>query len=237
MFYTVKELNRYTLAAKDGEIGRITDFLIDDQLWTIRYAVADTGKWIPHKKVLLSPISIEKPNLDAHTLPVSLTKEQIENSPQLDSHAPISRQHEVEMHQYYGWPAYWGMRVVPNEADIPESAQPSEADSHLRSAEELIGYAIHASDGTIGSIEDIIFDKATWVVRYLVIETGSHWMPMRKVIVSPSWIKEIKWEDEEVYVDMNTQDIKQSPPFNAYELHRTYEESLHQHYNKKGYWD
>ena len=40
--------------AVDGEIGHIEDFIMDDETWTIRYAVADTGNWSSGKKVLLS---------------------------------------------------------------------------------------------------------------------------------------------------------------------------------------
>ena len=44
MLLSVNELTNYVLSAKDGEIGRCRDFLFDDEHWTIRYMVANTGK-------------------------------------------------------------------------------------------------------------------------------------------------------------------------------------------------
>jgi hypothetical protein len=38
---------------------------------------------------------------------VKLTKKQIESSPALASHKPVSRQYEEEYYRYYGWPTYW----------------------------------------------------------------------------------------------------------------------------------
>ena len=69
MLRNIKELYNYTLEAEDGEIGRCKDFLFDDERWTMRYMVADTGKWLPGKKVLVSPISLGKPDWEGKTLP------------------------------------------------------------------------------------------------------------------------------------------------------------------------
>jgi len=52
MLRSVKEVKGYMIQAKDGKIGRCKDFLFDDEIWTIRYMVADTGTWLPGKKVL-----------------------------------------------------------------------------------------------------------------------------------------------------------------------------------------
>ena len=102
MLRSVNEIMNYTLVAKDGEIGRCKDFLFDDQHWTIRYMVADTGKWLPGRKVLISPLSLEEPEWATRKFPVTLTKEQIEKSPPLDEDAPVSR-----LYDYYGRPKYW----------------------------------------------------------------------------------------------------------------------------------
>ncbi|MEA1991068.1 MAG: hypothetical protein U9N58_02585 [Thermodesulfobacteriota bacterium] len=51
MLRSVKELHNYVLDAKDEQIGRCKDFLFDDELWTILYMVADTGKCDPGRRV------------------------------------------------------------------------------------------------------------------------------------------------------------------------------------------
>ena len=78
------------------EIGRCKDFLFDDQHWTCRYMVADTGKWLPGKRVLISPIFIDAPRWSSGEIPVALTREEVEQAPPLRSDAPISRRYEKE---------------------------------------------------------------------------------------------------------------------------------------------
>ncbi|MBF0235078.1 MAG: hypothetical protein HQK65_18900 [Desulfamplus sp.] len=108
MLRSVKEIHNYVLQAEDGEIGRCKDLLFDDHFWTVRYMVADTGKWLPGRKVILSPISLGEPDWDFRIFPVLLTKKRIEEAPGLDEDAPVSRQHEILWTQYYGWTYYWG---------------------------------------------------------------------------------------------------------------------------------
>jgi hypothetical protein len=107
MLRSVKEVKGYMVQAKDGKIGRCKDFLFDDETWTIRYMVADTGKWLPDKKVLISPVSLGEPDWASNLFPVRLSKKQIEQAPELDENAPVSRQYEIKYHEYYGWPLYW----------------------------------------------------------------------------------------------------------------------------------
>ena len=101
---STKELMGYRLQATDGEIGRCRDFLFDDEQWAIRYMVADTGKWIPDRKVLISPLSLGEPDWSSKRFPVHLTKAQIEAAPSINEDQPVSRQHEVMVLRHYGYP-------------------------------------------------------------------------------------------------------------------------------------
>ena len=107
MLRSLIELLDYVLAAEDGEIGRCSDFLFDDRHWTTRYMVADTARWLPGRKVLVSPIALGEPEWRSRLFPVRLTKEQIEDAPGLNEDAPVSRQYEIHWTRYYGWPYYW----------------------------------------------------------------------------------------------------------------------------------
>ena len=84
----------YAIRATDGIVGHVKDFYFDDKPWVIRYLVVDTGPWLSSREVLISPISIGHPNWTEKILPVSITKEQVENSPAIDTDKPVSRQHE-----------------------------------------------------------------------------------------------------------------------------------------------
>jgi hypothetical protein len=107
MLRSIKELCGDKLGASDGEIGHVKDFYFDDKHWAVRYAVADTGSWVPGRLVLISPHAFGPLPQGGRTLPVNLTRKQIENSPVIESHKPVSRQYEEEYYRYYGWPYYW----------------------------------------------------------------------------------------------------------------------------------
>lgn len=66
MLRSMHDLERYTIAATDGNIGEVTDFLFDDEEWVVRYFVVETGSWLSSRKVLISPIGIEKANWGEH---------------------------------------------------------------------------------------------------------------------------------------------------------------------------
>jgi hypothetical protein len=228
----VSKLKGYSIGAKDGDIGSVDDFLFDDKLWTIRYLVADTAKWLPGKRVVISPIALGRVESDDQRLTVSLTKQQVENSPDVDSRN-FSRERETSYYDYYGWPYYWvggdvwGAGTFPGdlamEKRVEVAARDQQADNtHLRSAREVMGYYIEATDGDIGHVEDFIDTK--------------NWWPGKKVLVSPEWIDRVSWSDSRVYVDLSKQAIKSGPEFDPDHLNRDYEERLYKHYDRPGYW-
>lgn len=94
MLYKVKSLKGYRLHGLDGEIGWVKEFYFDDHHWTIRYLVADTGTWLTDRQVLISPYALDVINDKDQNIEVALTKQQIENSPSLDTDKPVSRQFE-----------------------------------------------------------------------------------------------------------------------------------------------
>jgi hypothetical protein len=98
----------YAIHASDGAIGTIRDFLFDDVTWTVRWLVVDTGGWLTGREILLPPSALALVNHVGHQFNVNLTKQQVKNSPDVDSHRPVSRQHETSVYDYYGWSPYWG---------------------------------------------------------------------------------------------------------------------------------
>ena len=108
MLRTFKDLRGFAILATDGVIGKVDDLYFDDEDWAIRYLVVDTGHWLPGRKVLISPLALGEPDWMGQLLPVSLTKAQIEHSPDIDTRKPVSRQHEAAYFEYYDYPYYWG---------------------------------------------------------------------------------------------------------------------------------
>ena len=95
MLRNVSTILNFVLLAEDGEIGRCKDFLFDDEKWAIRYMVADTRKWLPGRKVLISPMSLGAVDWSTRLFQVELTRRQVEDSPPLEEDAPVSRQYEM----------------------------------------------------------------------------------------------------------------------------------------------
>jgi uncharacterized protein YrrD len=246
MLRKVKTLKGYTLDSRDGEIGKAKEFYFDDQHWTVRYLVADTGNWLTGRQVLLSPHALVTVMKEKQQIVVDLTKAQIENSPSLDSDKPVSRQFEEAYYGYYGWPMYWDDSfmwgaypyIVRDREVLAKAERKKKAwDPHLRSTHAVSGYHVQASDGEIGHVEDFIIDDATWAIRYLIIDT-QNWWPGKKVLVSPQWIERVSWEEEKVFVSLSRDTIRQSPEYTDWSmLTREFEIDLHRYYKRQGYWD
>jgi sporulation protein YlmC with PRC-barrel domain len=249
MQYGVKNLNGYSIGATDGDIGKLDDFYFDDEFWTIRYLVAETGNWLLNRKVLISPFALLKVDLARERLNVTLTKKQVEESPSIDTDKPVSRQHEASYLDYYGYPYYWGgpylwgSMTYPRLSDADQRSieeagmkREEENDCHLRSVNKVTGYHIEASDGAIGHVEDFIIDVETWEIRYLVVDT-QNWWPGKKVLVAPQWISRVSWNDLKVYVDLSRETIQKGPEYHPDSLNRKYEETLYDHYKRPKYWD
>ena len=227
------ELIGCAIHATDGTIGSVTTILFDDEAWTLRYLVVDTGTWLPGRKVLIAPMAIRKANWKDSTVEVSLTREQVKNSPDIDTDSPVSRQREQEFYSYYSYPYYWTGVALP----MPPSDQGAKfQDSHLRDARVVKGYHIRATDGEIGHVEDFLLDPKSWTIRYMIVDT-SNWLGGRRVLIAPSWVRAVSWADAEVHVDASRQVITDSPDYDvAVRVSRTYEQRLYAHYGTTGYW-
>lgn len=245
MLMKIKTLKEYKLDSKDGVVGKVKEFYFDDKHWTIRYLVADTGNWLTGRQVLISPIALTFVNKDEELIGINLTQKQIENSPSLITDKPVSKQFELDYHNYYGWPTYWSgsniwgdypFIVHDNRKRNGTSQNKKTWDPNLRSSNFITGQKIQATDGEIGNIDDFIIDDETWTIRYLVIDTSS-WRTGKKVLVSPQWIDHVSWDDLRVFVNLSRESIMQSPEYSEENLlTRDYETQLHRYYNRDVYW-
>jgi hypothetical protein len=104
---STQEVSVYSIAATDGEIGTVYDFIVDDESWAIRYLAIDTHKWWPGKKVMIAPqwiISIDWAQAKVH---VNLSREGIKQSPTYDSSKLLSREYEEQLYEHHGQTGYW----------------------------------------------------------------------------------------------------------------------------------
>ena len=225
MVQSIKQLYGNKLGASDGDIGHVKDFYFDDQSWAVRYLVADTGSWLPGRQVLLSPHSLDRFDQAAKVLRVKLTREQIESSPAIEQHKPVSRQYEEEYYKHYGWPYYWqgdalwGMSGFPilEQATTPFPVEQALVtanygegdDAHLRSTKAVKGYHLQASDGIIGHVCDFMMDLQSWAIRQLVIKIG-HRFSGKEVEIPVSKVDRISYDESTVYVNLTMETVEQA---------------------------
>jgi len=216
-----KEFYSHTLHTTDGDIGHVKDLYFDDTTWAVRYLVAETGTWLSERQVLLSPNAFGRWDREAQVLHVKLTRKQIEGSPLIETHRPVSRQHEEEYYRYYGWPGYWDGGGMWGMAGFPLVTPPTgpEAnrhhghnqrdDVHLRSTKAVTGYHIEATDGAIGSVSGFIVDVKAWVVRDIVVEAG-HWYSGKEILIPTRSIERICYNESKVFVTLSKADIQRT---------------------------
>lgn len=230
MLRSIRDLQGFGIEASDGLIGRIHEMLFSDDRWAIRYLVVDTGKWLPGRKVLISPISVEAIYAAVGRVVLQLDKALIRQSPDIFADEPVSRQKEAEFHAYYGYGPYWAgpgvwgpatypreLRPLPRERWPAAEERPTKGDPHLRSTREVIGYHIAASNGNIGHLDDFVIDDALWTVRHLVVDT-SNWPGGRSVLVSPVSVRAIDWAAKQVHVELPVERIRTSSEYRPTEL-------------------
>jgi hypothetical protein len=137
----------------------------------------------------------------------------------------VSRVYEEEYYRYYGWPSYWqgdglwgtsGFPIVelpakplPNKAAAATGPHPGRADAHLRSAQDVNGYNVQASDGILGHVCDFMMDAESWAVGQLVVKTG-HRISGNEVLIPTKQVDRISYEKSTVYVTLTPEAIEQS---------------------------
>lgn len=218
MLRTTSALQNYVLRASDGEIGRCKDFLFDDQSWCIRYMVADTRKWLPGRKVLISPISLGKPDWEQRRFAVNLTQDQIKNSPPLDEAAPVSRREERRWALHYGYGVYWSGAHLWGAVPYPHELRGRDADSdegstdgdrvHIRSCREVRGYHVHAIDGQLGHVLGFAIEDGSWRIRHLICELPETQGGKRQTQVAPDHVTRVDWLNRTVNLDLSRQALQ-----------------------------
>lgn len=249
MLRSVKELEGYAIGATDGTVGKVTNFYFDDLAWVIRYLVVETGAWLSGRKVLISPIAIGQLNRTERVLSVSITKEQVRCSPDIDAERPLSWQNEERYLDHYGYPKYWGGAGIWGQGTHPSSllsesgndsgtaatANGERDDSLLRDCNAIMNYQIHAADGDVGALSGLLIDEDAWAIRFLIVDTGEWWAG-HQMLIATELIEEVKWPDASVSVDLTRQLLKDAPPYNStLRLGSREETGIYQHLGRPGY--
>ncbi|MET3620210.1 MULTISPECIES: PRC-barrel domain-containing protein [Burkholderia] len=260
MLRSTKALHGSAVRAKDGDIGHVNQAYFDND-WCIRYLVVKTEDWLHERQVLISPYCIKHTDSRSSTLHVDLTRQQVGDSPDLDTHQPVSRQHEIEYLSYYHYPRYWdgpnrwGMAGYPTSGSatlsreleagnpLPSLTMPRDVpadvptDTHLHGTSRVKGYRLEATAGRIGHVSDFVYDDEAWVIRYLAISTRNWWLTNKEILIATHWLDRVNWATETVSTALNRDSIRHSPEYDdSQPVYRSDEIALYQFYGKHGYW-
>lgn len=257
MLHSSRTMKDYTIYASDGELGKLEGLLFEVDTWVVRYLVVRTGYGRDERCVLLSPIAVCAVNDEQRAIAVAVRCAQVQSSPTIDVERPISRQMEEALCCYYNYPFYWDevglwgtglyptlndyaqtrVRPQPHANETATGQPPTQTGEphgahHLHSMEELTQCHLHAWDGNIGHVSDVLVQDTTWAIRYFVVDIGN-WPPARKVLVAPCWVQRIGWDKRIVAVNLRCEALRQAPTFDALDaVTCEYEARLHEHYQQ-----
>lgn len=235
MLYRADAILNQTVEATDGVVGLVKDIYFDDISWTLRYLVVDTGGWLTGREVLISSEALVGLNRDQSTVVTRLSQMQIENSPSAEVDQPISRLSEIQLSQYYGWSPYWtavpgGLfpwsrtYTFPRDSSAPDGgpASPnfedeferqSQTNPNLRSFASIRNYALRATDGDIGQLEDLLIESESWRITHIIAD-AKLWWPGGLVVIDRGMVEDISWSDQKIVVAMTRDEVKNAPAYN-----------------------
>jgi uncharacterized protein YrrD len=224
MLHLAHKITGAAVKGTDGEIGTVEDFYFEEDRWTVRYLLVDTGKWFSGKRVLISPMSVRS-GWGRMGVRLGLTKDQVWNSPEFNDGESWSPAGESHVLAYYGYPAYWGAASLWGNYDSPialvEAAPSADAASasttsidpearHLRSIKKSTGYHLHARNGEIGHVDDFLIGEESWRIRYLLVDT-SNWIGGRSVLISTAVVDKLDSPNQEIHVSLTREQIEKGP--------------------------
>lgn len=225
MLYLLPDLEKYTVNAADGYVGKVKDFYFDDRTWKLRFVVVETGIWLKNRKVLVPASAVKTVGSDDKCLSLDLSMYDVKNGPSIDGELSLTPQTEIDYLSYYGYSFYRGTTEAHG-FDKDEAAKLAEifasvdavrrtyGDRHLRSCKEMINYDIEASDNQAGYLQSMVFDDKDWSITHLLVNT-INWGLGQQVLVQPGVIKDVSWGDARIYLNVQHQAIQDSPIFDA----------------------
>ena len=87
----------------------------------------------------------------------------------------------------------------------------------LHKTQKVIGFHIHATDGEIGHVDDMLIDDRSWAIRDLIVNT-SNWWGGHKVLIEPGSITSVAWPAAEVRVSLSRADVQKARTFDPVAL-------------------
>jgi hypothetical protein len=169
MLRKLRDLHAWTVETCDDRVvGRVDDFLVDDEHWVVRYLVVGTGQAFPERHMLVSTLGIEGIDWDGMRIVTELTRGQVRTS---------------------GMPM--GLSGLDSSRRLDLRPRSTKGPASLRSVRGIRGCRVHSLTGPIGRIDDVFAEDEHWKIPYLEI-TSSH-SAEGAMLIPPQWIRSMDW--------------------------------------------
>lgn len=221
MYNRISDLQNYTVEAPDSPVGNVGDFYFLRGQWIIRYLLLNVQFESRDSGVLISTGDINKIFHNKNIFSITLSSEQVRDSPEIDVSQPISRKNEMELLDYYGWPTDWlqeehDVTPIGELSEEPEHEESDDADEYnepdLLSCDEITGlFQIQANDSEVGKLTDFIVDDEDWIIRYLATQFQPS--PTGHILIPMGLIDRVDWVEAQIYVNAMLDSIESSPAY------------------------
>lgn len=229
MLLGARDLLGSPFCARSGAVGRVSDILIDDRDWNIRWFVLELGRWPFGREVLLPP-RLAAVSECFRGLQTDLGLSEVERLVGAGFDPPVHRQREAEIASQGELticsPGCYGMVYVPPRVaylalcpDTPCARLDNAGDAHLHSAEEIRGYEARTPCERLGKLHDWIIDGRGWRVDSAIVDLGQWWWPGQRVRIAPRCIGDIDWLNQRIsLVDSKERLLDRNQPTRASNL-------------------
>lgn len=214
MLLSAKRLIGRNVLGADASIGALVDVFFTESSGNVRYLVIKTGAWLESREILLAPHCIERARPDVYELFTKLSRHLVEHSPPITADLPISRAFEERLHGHYGWARYWSAASTAEAKGVTVVLDQDEAavDSTLRSVKDVLGHRLHAIDGEIGHLDDLLIDPFAWDIVYAVGKTRN-WLPGKSVLVPWPVVRQVRWDTNEIMLAWSCEQVRAAPSY------------------------
>jgi hypothetical protein len=259
VFISFNNVLDYNIKAQDSELGKVKDLFFDIKDWTVKYLVVDSRKWLPGKKILLSPqcISPRHPLGEDGHIYVDLTRDMIEKGPAPEEETEVSRKMLDEINDYYSWHSFWvesarilsaplagvpfyyhDLHTAPSPVSTVTPEEPGgevdEEELRILSCREMLHYTVTTQEGEECRMQDFLLDTSRWQLLYFVVSSGE-FFGGNTTLVPPLMVATISRIDERTRIELTKEQIETAPPFDIDSFDEIYENLLLKHYFKDSY--
>jgi len=91
----------FGVAARDGPIGRVADFLIEPATWQVCMVVVDTHTWLADRRVLVPPMWVDAFDDAARQLRFRVSREAVQTSPHYEASPALVQEQALRVQRHF----------------------------------------------------------------------------------------------------------------------------------------